>query len=157
MKKIIFLSKIHAENHLDSVEPSKEIMQAYIRRSEESLSSAKALLKIGNLKDSVALSYYAMYHSVLAALFSIGIKSENHTASIILLKEVFEIDNTKILRAKTERIDKQYYVDFTVKQDEALNAVQTAEKFIAKMQDSIATLNEEKIKQYHKKATELFQ
>jgi uncharacterized protein (UPF0332 family) len=98
-----------------------------------------------------------MYHSVLAALFSIGIKSENHTASIILLKEVFEIDNTKILRAKTERIDKQYYVDFTVKQDEALNAVQTAEKFIAKMQDSIATLNEEKIKQYHKKATELFQ
>lgn len=99
MKKIKFLIKLHKEEKLQEVEPSKEIEKAYLQRSDESLSSAKALLKIGNLKDSAALTYYAMYHCLLAALFRIGIKCENHAASIIMLKEVFGIDNFKIAKA----------------------------------------------------------
>ncbi|MBU1005418.1 MAG: HEPN domain-containing protein, partial [Nanoarchaeota archaeon] len=118
MKKISFLIKLNKEGKLQEVEPSDKIKDAYIQRSNESLSSAKTLLKVGNLKDAVALSYYSMYHCILAALFRIGIKCENHTASIILLKEVFGIDNSKIAKAKSERIDKQYYVDFTVNQEE---------------------------------------
>lgn len=108
MKKINFLIKLYGEGKLSEVEPSDEIKRAYLERSKESLTSAKALLKIGNLKDSVALSYYAMYHSLLAALFRIGIKCENHIGSIILLKEVFSIDNKIILKAKEERVDQQY-------------------------------------------------
>jgi uncharacterized protein (UPF0332 family) len=121
MKKINFLIKLYKENKLQEVEPSIEIMQAYLHRSEESLSSAKALMKIGNLKDTVALAYYAMYHSLLAALFRIGIKCENHAASIILLKEAFSINNAEITKAKKERVDKQYYVDFEVNKLDAEN------------------------------------
>src|SRR3990172_182029 len=99
MKKISFLIKLAKEEKLQAVEPSEEIRRAYIQRSEESLSSAKALMKIGNLKDSVALAYYSMYHCLLALLFGIGIKCENHAAGIILLKEVFGIDNTTISKA----------------------------------------------------------
>ncbi len=156
MKKINFLIKLAKERKLQAVEPSEEIKEAYLQRSNESLSSAKTLLKIGNLKDAVALAYYTMYHCLLAVLFKIGIKCENHAAAIILLKEVFEIDNVKITRAKSERIDKQYYVDFSVNQEEADNAIAIAEEFINQMTDFIATLSLEKLKEYHNKAIDLF-
>lgn len=135
MKKINFLIKLAKEGRLRAVEPNEEIKKSYLQRSDESLSSAKALFKIGNLKDAVALSYYSMYHCLLAALFKIGIKCENHSASIILLKEVFDFDNTKILKAKSERIDKQYYIDFSVNLEEARDSVKTAEIFVAEMND----------------------
>ena len=150
------MTKLAKEKKLQSVDPSSEVKEAYLQRSNESLSSAKALIKIGNLKDSVALSYYSMYHCLLAALFMIGIKCENHTASIILLKEVFGIDNTKILRAKSDRVDKQYYVDFSVNLKEANNSIELAEEFIAEMNNLIAKLTEEKTKEYHKKAVACF-
>ena len=156
MKKINFLIKLAREEKLKAVEPSEEIKEAYLLRSNESLSSAKALFKIGNLKDSVALAYYAMYHCLLAALFRIGIKCENHAASIIFLKEVFSKDNTKISKAKSERVDKQYYVDFSVNQEEAKSAIKTAEEFMGEMSDFVSTLSEEKIKEYHEKAIGLF-
>lgn len=156
MKKTGFLIKLAKQGKLQTVEPSEEIKEAYLQRANESLSSAKALLKIGNLKDSVALAHYSMYHCLLAALFRIGIKCENHTAAIILLKEVFEIDNTTILKAKTDRVDKQYYVDFTVNQQEANNSIKTAEEFISELNNTIETLNEDTIRKYNEKATELF-
>ncbi|MBI4447429.1 HEPN domain-containing protein [Candidatus Woesearchaeota archaeon] len=155
MKRISFLIKLAKEGKLQAVEPSEEVKAAYLERSNESLSSAKALIKIGNLKDAVALAYYSMYHCLLAALFKIGIKCENHTASIILLKEIFGVDNTTILKAKTERVDKQYYVDFSVNREEANKSIKVAEQFIADMHDLIAKLTEEKIREHHKKAIEL--
>jgi len=39
------------------------------------------------------MAYYSMYYSVLALFFATGIKCENHTAAIILLREIFAIDN----------------------------------------------------------------
>lgn len=156
MKKINFLIRLHKEGKLQEVEPSDEIKEAYLQRSNESLSSAKALLKIGNLKDAVALAYYSMYHYLLAALFRVGIKCENHAASIILLKEVFGVNNSKISKAKSERVDKQYYVDFAVNKEEASNSITIAEEFIAQMAGIIAAFTEESIRQYHDKAVVLF-
>ena len=156
MKKISFLIKLAKEGKLQAVERNEELKGAYLQRSNESLSSAKALMQIGNLRDAVALAYYSMYHCLLAALFRIGIKCENHAASIILLNEVFGIDNTKISKAKRERVDKQYYVDFSVNKEEADNSIKTAEEFIAEMHDIIAKFNEEKIREYRKKAIKLF-
>ena len=51
MRKINFLIKLNQEGKLQEVEPSDEIKEAYLQRSGESLSSAKALLRIGNLKE----------------------------------------------------------------------------------------------------------
>ncbi|MBN1385675.1 HEPN domain-containing protein [Candidatus Woesearchaeota archaeon] len=148
--------KLAKEGRLQAVEPSDEIKKAYLLRSDESLSSAKALLKIGNLKDSVALAYYSMYHCLLAALFRIGIKSENHMASIIFLKEIFDIDSSDIKKAKSERVDKQYYVDFSVGLEEAVNSIRVAEEFISKIHNLIAGLSEKSVVEYHKKAVGLF-
>ena len=156
MIKISFLVKLAKEKKLFAVEPSKEICDAYIQRSNESLSSAKVLIKIGNLKDGVGLAYYSMYHILLAVLFRIGIKSETHASSIILLKVVFGIDNAIISKAKSERVDKQYYVDFSITFEEANKSIKIAEEFITELNNLIAKLNEEKIKEYHEKAVELF-
>lgn len=156
MKRTSFLTRLNKEGKLQEVDPSDEIKKAYIQRSDESLTSAKALLKIGNLKDSVALAYYSMCHCLLAALFRIGIKCENHTAAIILLKEAFGVDNTEITKAKAERVDKQYYIDFEINKEEADKAIKTAETFTSQMNNIIAALTEENIEEYHNKAAALF-
>ena len=155
MRRVNFLNKLHKEKKIRFVEPSEEMKKAYLQRSEESLSSAKALMKLGNLKDSVALAYYSMYHCLLAALFRTGIKCENHSASIILLKELFGMDNSTISKAKAERVDKQYYVDFEVTRDEAKDSIVIAEDFIAGMMDFIDKLTEEDMERLRNRAKKI--
>lgn len=155
MKEINFLKKIFKQDKLKIVEPSEEIKKAYIQRGEQSLESSKALLRIKNYEDSIAMSYYSMYYIILSLLFKIGIKCENHTASILLLKEVFDIDNSEILEAKKERIDKQYYVSFSVKEEQVKNAIKIAEEFNSKILDFISKIKNKDINEYRNKLNEL--
>ncbi len=157
MKKMSFLNKLYKKKKLQIIEPSENVKTAYLQRSDESLTSAKTLLEIGNLKDSVALSYYSMYHCLLALLFRVGIKCENHTAAIILLRKVFEIDNMKISKSKEERVDKQYSVGFRIEREEAQDSINTAEEFITGIIEFIDKLNEEDIQGYRKRAREIIQ
>ncbi len=157
MKKMSFLNKLYKKKKLQIIEPSENVKTAYLQRSDESLTSAKTLLEIGNLKDSVALSYYSMYHCLLALLFRVGIKCENHTAAIILLRKVFEIDNMKISKSKEERVDKQYSVGFRIEREEAQDSINTAEEFITGIIEFIDKLNEEDIQDYRKRAREIIQ
>ncbi len=145
------MARLGKEGKLQLVQPNKDLKDGYIQRAKESLSSAKTLYKIGNLKDAVALSYYAMYHSLLALLFYTGIKSENHTASILILKEIFGLENDTIARAKAERIDKQYYVDFKVEKEEVGGAIRNAEEFLNTITDFTAKMRNAEIDQYRKK------
>lgn len=155
MKKIPFLHRLYKEEKLQLVEPNDDVKTAYLQKSVKSLSSAKALLDIGNLEDSVSMAYYAMYHALLALLFCIGVKCENHTAAIILLKAIFSLDNQTILKAKAERVDKQYYIDFSITKKETEEAIRTAEDFIAQLKDFIDKLTHEKTKNYHDVAEKL--
>lgn len=95
------------------------------------------------------MAYYGMYHSLLALLFKCGIKCENHAASILLLKEVFNENNLvkEISFAKKERIDKQYYTDFELTKQDCEDMVKKAENFIIEIKKIIKDLNEEKISQ----------
>ena len=157
MKKANFLVKLASEGKLQIVEPNTDITGAYVQKSGKSLSSAKALLELGNLEDSVALSYYAMYHCLLALLFRVGIKCENHAASIILLKSVFGIDNQEIFKAKADRVDKQYYVDFAISKKETSESIAVSEEFIANLADFIARITEEDVKRFRETAIALIQ
>lgn len=155
MKTVDFLRKLAKQKKLQIVEPSIPVKEAYLQRAEESLSSAKTLAKIGNLKDAVALSYYAMYHSLLALFFRCGIKCENHTAAIDILKEIFVLNNLSIAKAKVERVDKQYYVDFSITLEEVTESIKSAESFIATLYSFIASLNEMRIQEYREKMQEI--
>lgn len=129
MKKANFLAKLYAQKKIQIVESSIEIKESYLIKSESNLISAKILLKNNKLEESVSLAYYSMYHSITALLFRVGIKCENHSAAIILLKKLFDIDNTDISLAKAERVDKQYYVDFHISLKEVEDMIRLAESF----------------------------
>jgi len=145
MTKLNFLRKLKKEGKLKIVEPSENVKEAYLAKSSSYLESAKLLLKNKKLEESISMAYYSMYYSLLALLYRIGIKSENHMASIFLLKRLFDIDNREIIRAKKERIDKQYYVDFDVTEKDVKSLIRTAENFNAIIFDYLERLSLEKI------------
>ncbi len=148
MKKSDFFNRLHEEGKLQIISPSEEIMSSYLKKSESHLASAKLLLKNDRLEESVSLTYYSMYYMLLSLFFRVGIKCENHSAAIILLKELFNVDNSLISYAKKERIDKQYYVDFKIVKEEVEELIQAAEVFDSKILDFIEKLNSEKIAEF---------
>ena len=107
MKKTNFLSKLIKQGKLEMVEPSEEIKEGYLKKSENYLDSSKILLKNNHFEESISMAYYSMYYILTALLFKTGIKCENHTGSIILSEYLFGIDITEISFAKKERINKQ--------------------------------------------------
>jgi len=113
MKRVRFLSRLRKEGKLELVEPSEEMKESYLKKSHNCLKSAKILLQNDLYENSVTEAYYSMYNSLLALLYKIGIKSVNHSASIILLKKLFKARDLLLLisSAKEERIDKQYYIE----------------------------------------------
>jgi len=150
------LIKLKKEGKIGLVESSEEIKNSYLEKSESNLVSAKILLENNKLEESVALVYYSMYNSLIALLFKIGIKSENHAVSITLLKEIFGLSNSDIAFAKKERIDKQDYVDFEVTKEQVEEAIRKAEIFNSKIIDFISKLTNDSIKLYRKKFEEAY-
>ncbi len=152
MKRINLLIKLKEEGKLEIVEPSEEIAESYLRKSESHFESAKILLKENKLEESVSIAYYGMYHVLLALLFRCGIKSENHAASILLLKELFNESNLAgiISFGKKERIDKQYYTDFKLTKLDCDDMIKKTEDFIVECKRIIKQLNEEKISKLRK-------
>ena len=120
MKILVFLRKLKKDEKLKLVKGSLNVEKAYLKKSESNMVSSKALLKIDKFEEATSLAYYSAYNSLLALFFRVGIKSENHTASIFLLNKIFDIDNSFISFAKKERIDKQYYIDFNIKKNRKL-------------------------------------
>ena len=150
MRRHPFLSKLAREGVVRLVQPSESVKDSYVKKSEEYLSSAKLLLEKGKLETPVSLAYYSMYYSALALLFSVGIKCENHSAALILLDNVFGIDTRDLAKAKTERIDKQYYVGFSIAKVDVEALIMEAERFNSETLDFIDRLNNERIEGYRK-------
>ena len=147
MKKSNFLIKLKKQGKLELVSPSDDICNSYIKKAEDSLKSARVLLQNNLYENSVSMSYYTMYHSLTALLFKVGIKCENHSGSIILFKNLFgRIDLYKTIRfAKKERVDKQYYVDFILTKESAIDLIKKAEDFLVKIKLTIKNIRNEDI------------
>ncbi len=155
MKKMVFLAKLNSGGKLGFVEPSADISKSYSLKSDSYIDSSRLLLKNEKLEEAVSMAYYSMYYMVLSLLFKVGIKCENHTASILILKEVFGINNKDIFEAKTERIDKQYYVDFKVKTSEVEDLISKASEFRKELYDFISKLTSDSIEKYKSKLKSL--
>lgn len=67
------------------------------------------------------------------------------------MKEVFGVDNSGLFFAKRERIDKQYYVGFSVVKKDAEELLKIAEDFRGEMSDFISRLTKDRIEFYRKK------
>ena len=148
MRKINFLIKLKKEGKLKIIEPNGNVKDSYIEKSKNSLKSAEILLEKELIENSVPMAYYSMYNMLTALLYYLGIKCENHSASIIILKELFGIDNSKIEFAKTERVDKQYYIDFKITKEEVESLIRSAVEFNSMLYDFIEKLTTKQITQY---------
>ncbi len=143
-----FLTKLKKQGKLELVDPSENLKDSYILKSESNLSSAKILFRENKLEESVVLAYYSMYNILISLFFKVGIKSENHMASIILLKDLFNLDNSEIRKAKYERVDKQYYVDFEISKDEVGETIKSAESFFDYILDFVSKLTNKNIQDF---------
>lgn len=151
-----FLNKLKKEEKLGLVEPSEDICNSYLEKSANCLKSSKLLLQNNLFENSIGMSYYASYNLLLALLFRVGIKCENHSGSILLLKLLFKENDLYnfIYDAKKERIDKQYYV--TTEKDEitkeiAEELLDNAEDFLLKMKVLIKNMNNDFIDELREK------
>jgi len=128
-----FVKKLVKENKVKLVDESKDISDSYEIKSENSLKASKLLYEKSLYEESTSMSYYAMYHRIISLFFEIGIKCENHTGSIIILKEIFNVNTTDIEYAKKERIDKQYYFDFQITESQTKEMILLAENFCSEL------------------------
>lgn len=157
MKKPSFLTSLRNEGKLELVEPSEEICASYLEKAESSRKSAEVLLPHKLYENSVSSSYYAMYNALTALLYKTGVKCENHSASIILLRNLFGQEELykSISNAKEERIDKQYYVSSQKTEEEtkesAEKMLKDAEKFITEIKLILRKMNASDIENTRKK------
>jgi len=133
MKEQDFLRKATRDGQLEIVEPSENICESYMQKSENSLKSADLLFSNGIYENSAIEAYYAVYNSITALLRKVGIKCENHAVSISLLETLF---GEKKLRAmasdvRDKRLDFQYYVSHIATKENAAEAISKAENLCA--------------------------
>jgi len=92
MKKSSFLNKLKKEDSLKIVEPSEEISESYLIKSDKCIQVAKLAYDAGVYENAVSEAYYSIYNTVMSLFFKCGIKCENHSGAIILIKELFQRD-----------------------------------------------------------------
>ena len=161
MRELNFLNNLRKQGKLNLIEPSNEISVSYINKSNKCLKSAKILLKNELYENSISEAYYSMYDALIALLFKVGIKCENHSGAILILKLLFNepLLSEEISLAKKERINKQYYViskeNLKLTKYSASNLIEKAENFILEIKLIIKNLQFEQIKEIRRNFEEL--
>jgi len=112
MKKSGFLNKLEEEDSLKLVEPSEEISKSYLIKSDKCIQVAKLAYDAGIYENAVSEAYYSIYNTVMSLFFKCGIKCENHSGAIILMKDLFNLEELYSIFSefKKDRIDNQYYI-----------------------------------------------
>lgn len=161
MKNLVFLNKLKKERKLELIESTEFISESYEKKSNNCILGAKLLFNGNLFENSVGESYYSMYNILQSLFFKCGIKCENHSAAVILLRELFKQDKAYVTfsKAKEERIDKQYYVTHMqiepVTKDSAQELITIAEKFVLEINKYKKTLKLENIEQIRKEFDKL--
>ena len=128
MKERDFLNSIVRQKKIFMIPQNKLLCEAYMQKSHSNFCCANILKQNNCLEESIVLAYYSAYHLVTALFFRVGLRSENHTASILLLKSIFKLDNRFLLKTKSERIDKQYYAPVEIAKEEVQDFLRQAKE-----------------------------
>ena len=152
MKKSNFLNKLNKEGYLEIVEPSEEISKSYLIKSEKCIQVAKLAFNAGIYENAISEAYYSIYNVVISLFYKCGIKCENHSASVLLIKQLFSLDKMYVMFSgfKKDRIDNQYYIPITnaepITKEKCDERIKTAQKFNFELRVYLNRLNLEKIK-----------
>ncbi len=131
-------------------DPSNEISASYFNLSITTLQNAELMLNKDLLWTTVMI-YYAEYYALYSFLTKIGIKCENHTCSILLVKYLLKEEIINIIEEhKKKRIDAQYYLKVGMKK-EVKNMLKDAKFFISWFDNFISNLSERDIIEFNRK------
>jgi uncharacterized protein (UPF0332 family) len=100
------------KNGVMLVEPNDNLAAAYLKKAEDAMD---AMHSVASSDWKISTAYYSLYFSLYAVLTKIGIKSENHTCTIVLMQHLLEgfftPDECEMLeKARQARVETQYYV-----------------------------------------------
>lgn len=161
MAKYNFLFKLMKEGVLDLVDLSEQISKSYLIKSDNCKIAAKAVFDAGIYENAVSEAYYSMYNTVMALFYKCGIKCENHSAAVILIQKLFNLEKLYLVFAemKKERIDNQYYVPLEnalpLSKEQCEERLKQSSKFNSLLRFHIEKLTIEDIKEIRKKFIEL--
>jgi len=156
MKKPGFLNKLKAEDSLNLVEPSEEISKSYLIKSDKCIQVANLAYGAGIYENAIAEAYYSIYNTVMSLFFKCGIKCENHSGAIILMKELFNLEELYSIFSefKKDRIDNQYYIPIVgsepVSKDKCSERIRTAQGFNLKLRAYINRITIQEISSLRK-------
>lgn len=133
---------------LELVEPNENLCNAYFKKAENALSAAATLKE--NREWEISSRYYAMYFALYAILMKIGIKCENHSCTIVFMKQClsqfFVEDEVSLLQsAMTARVDVQYYTDRTVDEKQYKKIKANSPLFLVLCKEVYKKINKETI------------
>ena len=99
---------------------------------------------------SISAGYYAMYYALYSLLAKLGVKSEIHKCSILLMDffdDYSEKDKKYMMRAFELRNMTQYYVDKIIDEKLVVDLYENAPIFVTKTQSMLFSLKDTKIKE----------
>lgn len=146
-----FLTKLKEKEKLKLVDPSEEISKSYLIKSEKCIKVARLAYTAKIYENAISEAYYSIYNSVLSLFYWCGIKCENHSAAVILIKKLFKLTELYNIfsKFKKDRIDNQYYIPIEetepISGDECDKKIKTAQEFNFKLRAYIKTITNQKI------------
>lgn len=157
MKNLDFLNKLKRKKILQLVDVSEDISKAYLIKSDKCIRVAKLAFEAGIYENAISEAYYSIYNAVMSLFYKCGIKCENHSGAVILIKELFDLEDLYDIFSefKKDRIDNQYYLP--IKNSEPINKekcntrIKTAQRFNLEMRNIINRLNLNEINNLRKK------
>ena len=156
MKKLNFLDRLKSEGNLELVEPSDDISKSYIVKSEKCSHAAKLIFNAGIYENAISEAYYSIYNMATSLFYKCGIKCQNHSASVILIKNLFNLKNLHeiFFEFKKDRIDNQYYTPITnnepITKEKCEEQLRIAQKFNRELRAYMETLTIEDINKIRK-------
>lgn len=161
MKKSNFLNKLKKEESLKLVEPSEEISKSYLIKSDKCIQVAKLAYDAGIYENAVSEAYYSLYNVVQALFYKCGIKNENHSGAVLLIKQLFNLDNYYLIFSefKKDRINNQYYISILntepINKEKCNERIRTAQKFNAELRAYSGNLTLQEINNIRKAFKEI--
>ncbi len=122
---------------LRKIRPDRGLVDKELVEAEYDLQKARETLQEGDVKWSTVQSYYVMFHSARALLFSLGYREKSHAAILAVLEdqcfkgrleEIFLDDYRAAMNAR-ENADYHY----TYSSETAKHLLKAAEEFMKRM------------------------
>ena len=119
----------------------RELSDYRMRRAQETLADAKALLAVGRVESSVNRSYYAIFHGLRAVTALDGFDSSKHSGIIAPFNQiyvktgVFDKEISKLIRIAFNTREKADYDDFAeITEQMTIDQAAAAQRVLAAIQ-----------------------